>query len=89
MEDKAILADINRTIMSSPDLRSKKTSSTRSSNPCPQARTCSATGREYIVRKKQEEFERIVGEEREDGGWLSSSSSTASRKAMSTRTASE
>ena len=44
-------------------LRSKKTPSTRSSSPCPQARTCSATGRNTSSARSRREFERIVSEE--------------------------
>lgn len=63
MEDKSILADISRTIMSSPDLRSKKDLIDSFVESLSSGADVQRDWKEYIVRKKQEEFERIVSEE--------------------------
>ena len=63
MEDKSILADISRTIMSSPDLRSKKDLIDSFVGSLSSGADVQRDWKEYIVRKKQEEFERIVSEE--------------------------
>lgn len=63
MEDKSILADISRTIMSSPDLRSKKDLIDSFVESLSSGTDVQRDWKEYIVRKKQEEFERIVSEE--------------------------
>ena len=68
MEDKSILADISRTIMSSPDLRSKKDLIDSFVESLSSGTDVQRDWKEYIVRKKQEEFERIVsGGAPEDG----------------------
>lgn len=63
MEDKAILADIDRTIMSSPDLRSKKDLIDSFVESLSSGADVQRDWKEYIIRKKQEEFNRIVSEE--------------------------
>lgn len=63
MKDKSILADIDRTIMASPDLRSKKDLIDSFIESLASGEDVQRDWKTYIARKKQEEFDRIVAEE--------------------------
>ncbi len=63
VRDRSILADIDRTVMASPDLRSKKDLIDSFVESLSSGADVQHDWKEYIVRKKQEEFERIVSEE--------------------------
>ncbi len=63
MKDKTILADIDRTIMASPDLRSKKDLIDSFIESLASGADVQHNWKEYIARKKQEEFDRIISEE--------------------------
>lgn len=64
MKDKSILADIDRTIMASPDLRSKKDLIDSFIDTLASGADVQRDWKAYIEEKKQEEFDRIVREER-------------------------
>lgn len=63
MKDKSILADIDRTVMASPDLRSKKDLIDSFVESLASGADVQQDWKAYIKQRKQEEFDRIVDEE--------------------------
>lgn len=63
MKDKLILADIDRTVMASPDLRSKKDLIDSFVESLASGADVQQDWKAYIKQRKQEEFDRIVDEE--------------------------
>lgn len=63
MKDKEVLADIERTVLASPDLRSKKDLIDSFIESLASGVDVQQEWKAYIKRRKQEEFERIVREE--------------------------
>lgn len=63
MKDKSILADIDRTVMASPDLRSKKDLIDSFVESLASGADVQQDWKAYIKQRKQEEFDRVVDEE--------------------------